>query len=345
MEKTVLKKALYLLFAVAAVAACFILAPIDRAAAQNAEGVTHIFTHELVFDTAKAYSPNNSLRNCFDKDHLTSREFRSLLDGLYKNDYVLVSIPDALSGKACVPSGKRPFTLSFDDMTYDTVNRGCVDKVIIDGGKVCDYTRSATPTVTRERENVCILEKFIEEHPDFAQDGARPTLCLNGYNGILGYRISPDCAVSEKYRAREIEEAKRTVAELKRLGYSFASHTYYHSYFDSVSAERLEKDCAMWKKYIEPVVGETRMLCFPAGKHSVKSPKFDIFRRYGFDTFLCVGAGATEYEKTTGEAFVYRKPFDGTALRLYRKAYADIVDTAAIYDTSRFRPFGYKGGY
>lgn len=309
--------------------------------------IEHIFTHELVFDTDKAFAKSNKLRHCFDKDHMTAKEFGALLDSLYSRGYVLVSLDAAISDKPLMlPKGKKPLVMSFDDMTYDTVGRGCIDKLVLDGGKICDYTANAEPQITRERENVAILEKFIETHPDFSVDGGRATLCVNGYNGILGYRVTPDCRVSQKYMDREIEACKAFVNELKARGYTFASHTYYHSYFNSTTAERLEKDCAMWKKYIEPIVGKTRVLCYPAGEHKAKNDKNAIFKKYGFDTFLCVGCqSATEFEKHDSARYIYRRPFDGTALRLYGKLYAHLVDTREIYDSARFRPFSYKGGY
>lgn len=310
--------------------------------------IEHIFTHELVFDTKKAFAPGNSVRNCFDKDHLTAKEFKGLLTELYKNGYVLVSLDRVINGASvAVPLGKKPLVMSFDDMTYDTVDRGCIDKLIISGGKICDCTKNAEPQVTRERENVTILESFIEEHPDFSCGGARATLCVNGYNGILGYRCTPDSRASEKRQAEEAEKCKKLVEALKSLGYTFASHTYYHKYFNSCSASMIEKDCAAWHKYIEPIVGKTRVLCYPAGEHKAKSEKNKIFRRYGFDTFLCVGNYfGTDYERASAnEKYIYRLPFDGTALRLYEKSYAHLADTRAIYDDTRFRPFSYRGTY
>ena len=310
--------------------------------------VEHIFTHELVFDTAKAFSPSNSVRDCFDKDHLTAAEFKALLGELYRNDYVLVSLDVVIDGSPlALPRGKKPLVMSFDDMTYDTVNRGCIDKLVISDGKICDYTKNSEPQLSRSRENVTILESFIESHPDFSPCGARATLCVNGYNGILGYRCTPDCKVSPKRQAEETASCKILVAELKRLGYTFASHTYYHRYFNDSSAIMIEKDCIAWQKYILPIVGKTRVLCYPAGEHNAKSGKNAIFGRYGFDTFLCVGDHAgSDYERACADSkYIYRLPFDGTALRLYEKTYARLADTRAIYDRTRFRPFTYKGSY
>lgn len=341
-------------FIAAAVAACLTVlcgfsrdARVDDLVVYDGK-IEHIFTHELVFDTSRAFSPENSLRDCFDKDHLTAKEFKALLGELYKNDYVLVSLDRVISGAPIsVPQGKKPLVMSFDDMTYDTVGRGCIDKLLTVDGKLCDYTKNAEPQITRERENVTILESFIENHPDFSHGGARATLCVNGYNGILGYRCTPDSNVSEKKQADEAAACKKLVATLKDLGYTFASHTYYHKYFNSCSASMIEKDCAAWRKYIEPLVGKTHVFCYPAGEHKANGAKNDIIKRYGFDTFLCVGDFAgTDYERASADAkYMYRLPFDGTALRLYEKSYARLADTRAIYDGARFRPFSYKGAY
>lgn len=326
--------------------ACRVACADDGLAEYNGK-IEHIFTHELVFDTAKAFAPTNKLRDCFDKDHLTAKEFGGLLDELYNNGYVLISLDRATDGATLrLPVGKKPLVMSFDDMTYDTVDRGCIDKIVYIDGKLCDFTEHAQDQVTRERENITLLESFIERHPDFSFDGGRATVCVNGYNGILGYRVTPDCRVSDARMKEDTEQCKELAAVMKRLGYTFASHTYYHSYFDGTSAVRLEKDCAKWKKYIEPIVGDTRVLCYPAGRHNAKSAKNGIFKRYGFDVFLCVGNSGTEYERSRkDEKYVYRKPFDGTALRLYGEQYAQFADTRAIYDNTRFRPFSYKGGY
>lgn len=319
---------------------------IKYAAAESSVKVEHIFTHELVFDADRAFAPTNKLRDCFDKDHMTTKEFAALLASLYERDYVLVSLDSVLDGTVKVPSGKHAVALSVDDLTYDTTGRGCIDKLVMRGGIVYDYTENAEPKLSRERECVTILESFIDAHPDFSPYGARATLCVNGYNGILGYRVTPDCRVSAERMASDTQDCKKLVHALKSLGYTFASHTYYHKYFNSMSEQEVARDIKKWKEYIEPIVGRTRVLCFPAGEHNAKSGKMDMYISNGFDVFLCVGAGAAEYERSrTDCTFVYRKPFDGTALRLYKAQYARFCDTQMIYDDRRFRPFSYKGNY
>ena len=35
---------------------------------------------------------------------------------------------------------------------------------------------------------VPLIDRFVEEHPDFSYRGAKGIVALTGYNGILGYR-------------------------------------------------------------------------------------------------------------------------------------------------------------
>ena len=339
--------------AVAIIAVMCVLSPRGAYADDGGAGaytgkIEHIFTHELVYDTDKAFAASNKLRDCFDKDHLTTKEFDALLHSVYERGYVLVGLNRVLSGEPLVlEPDKKPLVMSFDDMTYDTVDKGCIDRIFMRDGKLYDYAENAEPQVTRERENITLLESFIEAHPDFSPFGDRATVCVNGYNGLLGYRVTPDCKVSEARLENDTRECKALVDGMKKLGYTFASHTYYHSYFNGTGAKELERDCKKWQTYIRPIVGDTRVLCYPAGIHDAKSGKNGIFKRYGFDVFLCVGSfGCTDYESSRpDETYIYRKAFDGTSLRLYGKLYSHLVDTAAIYDTSRFRPFSYKGNY
>ena len=37
---------------------------------------------------------------------------------------------------------------------------------------------------------VPLIDAFVKKHPDFSYRGAKGTLALTGYNGVLGYRTS-----------------------------------------------------------------------------------------------------------------------------------------------------------
>ncbi|MEG1499938.1 MAG: hypothetical protein RR400_02620, partial [Clostridia bacterium] len=52
--------------------------------------IEHFFTHELVFETNKAFSPNNKIRKSLDMDHLTTKEYENILQSFYEKDFILV---------------------------------------------------------------------------------------------------------------------------------------------------------------------------------------------------------------------------------------------------------------
>ncbi len=86
--------------------------------------------------------------------------------------------------------------------------------------------------VSRDLDAIPILDKFVEEHPDFSPFGAKGCLSLTGYEGILGYRTQTDTKswteAQEANRQKEIEAVKPIIAELKRTGWTFGSHTWGH---------------------------------------------------------------------------------------------------------------------
>lgn len=63
-------------------------------------------------------------------------------------------------------------------------------KIVLDenGKPTCEYIQADGTTVTGAYDCIPLLDQFLEEHPDGAYHGARGTIALTGYNGILGYR-------------------------------------------------------------------------------------------------------------------------------------------------------------
>lgn len=70
--------------------------------------------------------------------------------------------------------------------------------VIDENGKpTCEYTQDDGTVVTGAYDCVPLMDQFLEEHPDAAYHGAKGTIALTGYDGILGYRTD------SAYRTRE----------------------------------------------------------------------------------------------------------------------------------------------
>lgn len=316
--------------------------------------VEHFFTHELVYDAQKAYSPSNSLRKCFDRDHLTAKEFQNILLQLYERNFILVDIFDVyekVGGKFKLKNGlnfgdKKPFILSFDDMTYDTKSRGVVNKIVEKDKKIYDYCENESEHLTQERDCVSILENFIEKNPTFSYNNARAILCVTGYNGMLGYRVFEGSYLPEETLEKEKEELERLVLVLKQKNYRFASHTYSHCNCSKINSNNLMLDAKRWEREIGKIVGETNIFCYPGGNHRSGSVNNEILKQKGFDVFLCTGNRlANKEENETGITYLYRHPLDGTALRVCKEEYACFFDTEKAYDNSRYLPFSFKEGY
>ena len=114
------------------------------------------------------------------KNSITVFELNQMLDQLYENGYVLVSIRDLIRetktedggilytrGKIMLPEGKKAFILSQDDVSYPFLlqNSGFASRMILDSqGKVtCEYVQQDGSTVTGDYDLVPILNTFIEE--------------------------------------------------------------------------------------------------------------------------------------------------------------------------------------
>lgn len=295
--------------------------------------VDHLFTHCLIAHPEIAFKENNHMKKHLDADCITATEFSTILNSLNENNYTLVSIKDcyevkngvAIKKKVKVKSGKKPLILSFDDVNYDSKKQGLgmVDKIIIDKNNIL-----ATQTKTNDgieisysNEFVTILENFINKHPDFSTNGAKGTINLTGYDGILGYRTSH---TNTQTRKNEIESAKRVVQKLKNLGWTFASHSYGHYHMKKISNEKFKNELELWKNEVEPLVGKTDIYVYPYGEWEVFnngeiSEKHQLLTNYGFKLFCGVGMKSfysyLPNKNSYKVLFMDRKCIDGNTLR------------------------------
>ena len=133
---------------------------------------------------------------------VTISEFNKTIDQLYKNNYVLVNlnglVKKGTDGKltftgVSLPEGKKPLILSQDDVSYYEYmdNSGFPSKLIVDKQNQIKniYIDNKKETVG-DYDMVPLIDSFIKKHPDFSYQGAKGTLALTGYNGVLGYRTS-----------------------------------------------------------------------------------------------------------------------------------------------------------
>jgi excisionase family DNA binding protein len=73
--------------------------------------------------------------------------------------------------------------------------------------------------VTGEYDMVPIIDKFVEEHPDFSYKGAKGMLALTGYEGTLGYRTNDPSSPT-------YDQDKKTVKEVAKVLQTNTNYVY-----------------------------------------------------------------------------------------------------------------------
>ena len=335
--------------------------------------VTHIFYHSLVVDPERGFAGNDSAAAGFKQWMTTVDEFNKITQAMYDNGYVLVDLHDLVTqttdengdvhftpNQIMLPEGKKPFVLSLDDLSYyhSYDGRGTASKMVLDenGKPTCEYIQADGTTVTGAYDCVPLLNQFLEEHPDGAYHGARGTIALTGYNGILGYRT--DIAyktgenLTEDQRAwldahpdfdweKECEEAKKVAQAIKDTGWNFASHTWGHIRVGAnTSLETIKADTEKWLAYVEPLIGETDTIIFAHGEdladwhdYSAENEKFTYLKSQGFNFFCNVGS--SQYFLQIRDNYVRqgRRNLDG--YRLWNDVHGEKNRTSDLFDASQ----------
>jgi hypothetical protein len=296
---------------------------------------------------------------------VTVDEYDKILESVYEKGYILVDINDVWSEQVdesgeermvrntlYLPEGKKPLILSFDDVNYYPymLENGFTYKLILgDDGKVWSwgYDPDGNEVVSRDLDAVTILDKFVEEHPDFSPFGAKGCLSLTGFAGILGYRTQTDQDVEwteelEANRQSEIEAVGPIIAELKRTGWTFGSHTWGHINLSKKSLETVQADTEKWLDEVGSLVGDTNILYYPHGARpdgddvQQTGPIFEYLQSKGFRVFASVGISSySKIKKDICAVICDRLHPDGTTLRGTDKVlswYEQFYDARDIID-------------
>ncbi len=277
---------------------------------QDVNQVTHVFFHSLVIDTAKAFD-GDSDANGYNQVMTTKDEFEKILNEMYNRGFVLVRLHDLaheetdengntrmVKGKILLPEGKKAFVMSQDDVCYYPYmdGDGFASRIVIgeDGKPTCEMVLEDGTAVTGEFDLVPILERFIQEHPDFSYKGARAVLAFTGYEGILGYRTAASYQDSPTY-----EEDRRQAAEvaqcLRDNGWELASHSWGHRYLGQLDMDSFRIDTDKWENEVETLIGPTDIILYPFGDdisdwhpYTADNQKYQYLREKGFRYFCTV---------------------------------------------------------
>ncbi len=340
--------------------------------------ITHIFFHSLIVDPTRSFDGEYTDAG-YNQNMATCAEFVAILEEMYSKGFVLVTpyqvateVTDEFGSyfKYCeirLPEGKKPFIMSQDDLNYygymvggasgvdetpifaNTKGDGFAHKIVIgeDGYPTCEYMDAQGNITTGDYDLVPLLEKFIQEHPDFAYQGARAVLGMTGYEGVFGYRTKPsyEGAMGKERYEKEVEEAKKVAQCLRDHGWILASHSYGHPAYGNIGASNVERDSDKWENTVESIIGKCDIILYPHGsdiagveKYTFSNAKFKALYEDGFRYFFNVDSSV--YWSQLGDNYYRggRRNIDGYRMWYNPNKLNDLFDVSKVFDPARPTP-------
>ena len=330
--------------------------------------IPNLSFHVLIADPSRAFT-NQEFGGQYNRNFVTVDEFQKILESLYEKDYVLVEmehcIAETVTGDTItysakpilLPDGKKPVMItetmvnyfnymidSNDDNIPDKGGAGFASKLVVDDltGKIqAEMVNTAGETVRGDYDLVPVLERFIEQHPDFSYRGARATLAVTGYEGIFGYRINSSAKASrgEEFYNNEVEGAKKVVAALKEKGYEIACYTYGNVDYGKKSASDIQADISSWKVEIMPVVGTLDTLVYAKNSDisttgAYTGGKYNVLYEAGFRYFISNGTSPSA-DVTNSYVRQKRIMVTGTYMAHTPTLYNYYFDSKAVLNSTR----------
>lgn len=324
----------------------------------------------LVADPARAYA-DEEYGSAYRKNFVTIGEFSQILQQLYDNNYVLVSIRDLVSVSTdaegnttysprtlYLPADKKPFILTETGVNYniymvdgdgdnlpDKDGAGFASKLVLtDSGTFANEMVDADGnTSTGTYDLVSILENFIASHPDFSIRGARAILAVSGYNGVFGYRINAgakDMFGEEAYNADRLQAAAIADA-LRSGGYELACYSYQQTYYSNSTADMIKEDQQKWATEITSVIGSTDIMVFfkvsdIGGTDPYSGDKFDALQSAGYRLYIGATEENTPWAQVTQDYVRQNRILvTGSALESNSQQFAGMFDAASVLDPAR----------
>lgn len=319
--------------------------------------VPHLSFANLIADIAMTKN-DTAKGSSYLGTYATVDEFKAILEDLYKNNYVLVSLHDLYTttidtegkevygtGTLYLPAGKKPLVLSQVHVNYYTsmIASGFGSKLVLEtnGNISCQMLHADATTSNGMYDFVPVLDAFIEEHPDFSYRGARATLALTGYQGVLGYRTQASAANESDYETQK-KLAKSLADELKKRGYGFACYSYNGGNYSTMSAGDIREDLRKWATEVTPILGETDLFFLSMGidiadtDEIYTGDKFQAMKDAGFDVFVGRDSSVSSWFQQGKNYYRQsRRWVTGNNLADSPEYFTDLFDAAAVRDTKR----------
>ena len=344
----------------------------------NMYEVTHVFFHSLIVDPELAF--DSDYTNAGYNQYMTTiDEFVAMMEEMYARGYVLVSPYDVayevtddqgtrfVYGDIRLPAGKKPFIMSQDDVNYygymigavdgtndtpafaDTTGDGFACRIVIgdDGYPTCEYMDAQGNVTYGDYDLVPVLERFIQEHPDFSYHGARAVLGMTGYEGVFGYRTKPayKAALGDEAYQKEVESAKAVAQCLRDHGWILASHSYGHPAYGAISSDRVAADSDKWENTVQPVIGDCDIILYPHGsdiagveKYTFDNAKFSALYEDGYRYFFNVDSSVYWNQMGTNYYRGGRRNLDGYRMYYNPGMLKDLFEVDKVFDAARPTP-------
>lgn len=306
--------------------------------------IPHISFQGLIADTARAFDGDEN-EAYYARNHLTTDEFRAVLQQLYEGGYVLVSMqdmaaPDAsgkfTGGSIYLPQGKKPLIISFLPVHYDASQAGdgfARRLAVDDAGKITsEFLDASGGKQLGAFENITILEEFIGKNPGFSYRGARAILGLNGDEEPLGY--NPD-------DPSKTEELQKVVSCLKRTGYQFACFTYDGLAYGDATLDEIRTDLKKWQDRYSGLLGQTDILIFAAGSDLsddgvYSGDAYQLLYDAGFRYFCCMN-NTDKTSTTIYDNYVHqgRRTINGTRITENADMIGDLFNASKVVSADR----------
>lgn len=325
----------------------------------------------LIADPARAFN-NETYGYSFNRNFITTTEFSKILQQLFENGYILVSMDDFIttqtneegntvyaSKSLYLPNGKKPLMLTQTNVNYniyliDSDGDKLPDK---DGGGfaskllysqetdsfTCEMVDSTGQTVTGAYDLVPILEDFIAQHPSFSYKGARANLALTGYNGLFGYRTHAQAreAFGEDAYAIASSEAQAVATALQKRGYDLAFYTYENISYGEASVSEIQADLSSWESEAVPLIGAPDTIVYAqmtdiTAEQTYAGDKYDTLKNAGFNFYI---GFCTEGKPwiTIADNYVRqgRILVTGASLAHHSDWFTNMFDSSMVLDSSR----------
>jgi len=323
----------------------------------------------LIADPVRSFS-DETYGSAFNRNFITTEEFSKIIQQLYENGYILVDLDDIISIETkedgttaykpktlYLPNGKKPLMLTQTNVNYnyylidsdadklpDAGGCGFASKLLWDGSKfTCEMVDATGQTITGAFDMVPILEEFIAKHPDFSYRGAKATLALTGYNGLLGYRThySASNIFGETAYQQAIKDVTAVVAALRNNGYTIACYTYENVAYGQISTTQIKTDLNGWTEDVTPILGNVNILAYAqnsdiTSEELYSGEKFETLQQLGFRYYLGFCTNGKPWATVTdGYVRQGRILVTGSNLAHHADWFSTLFDPTTILDTTR----------